>query len=223
MSFFDKLSLLTRANANVLVNKAIDKQSIPVITQTIADLEVHMREGAHLAAAAAANVTTLTNRLNALNTKIAHDTAVAKAFKAQGDLVNAKKVIEDPINGIIANQATVARLTTDIANAKTNSEHMDASQAQIQAHHDELVAQLHTLQQVDHSTKVLEGESKAMAATASVGAALDADTIGSMAQRITEKGDVAQEEFNRTVATFAPAAPADPIKAQAANDLLNSL
>ena len=138
MSLFGKISLLTRANANDLVNKAIDKQSIPVITQTIADLEVHMREGAHMAAAAAANVTTLTNRQTALNAKIVHDTAEAKAFKAQGDLANATKLV----NGIVADQATVTNLTTDIANAKANSEHMDASQAQIQAHHDELVAQL---------------------------------------------------------------------------------
>jgi phage shock protein A len=219
MSLFAKLSLLTRANANDIVNKQIDRQSIPVITQTIADLEVHMREGAHMAAAAAANVTTLTNRQNALNTKILHDTATAKAFKAQGDLVNAKKVVD----GIIVDQATVTGLTTDIANAKANSEHMDASQTQIKAHHDELVAQLHTLQTQDRNTKVLEGESKALAATASVATALDANTIGSMAQRITEKGDVAQEEFNRTIADFAPAAPADPIQAQASADLLNSL
>lgn len=219
MSLFQKISLLTRANANDLVNKAIDKQSIPVITQTIADLEVHMREGAHMAAAAAANVTTLTNRQNALNAKIAHDTTAAKAFKAQGDLANATKLV----NGIVADQATVTSLTTDIANAKANSEHMDASQAQIQAHHDELVAQLHTLQTQVKNASVLEGESKAMAATASVGASLDANTVGTMAEKIQERSDVAQEEFNRTVATFAPAEPPDPIQAQAATDLLASL
>ena len=81
----------------------------------------------------------------------------------------------------------------------------------------------HTLQTQVKNASVLEGESKAMAATASVGASLDANTVGTMAEKIQERSDVAQEEFNRTVATFAPAEPADPIKTQAATDLLNSL
>lgn len=219
-TFFAKLSLLSRAHANEIVDKAIDEDSIPVVTQTIRDLEVNLADMKHQAAVAAANVTTTTHQRDAMLATAEQDTARAKAFKAAGNIDAATKLV----NTIVDTKAEADALTPQIAAATTASEHLDAAVAQVQGRHDHLVSQLRTLQTQDRGAAAMAGATKSMAAAAGVVNDLDSSkSVDNLAARIQAKDDVATEEFNRTVAEFAPAEPADPLKAAAATDLLNSL
>jgi phage shock protein A len=220
MSLFAKISLVTRAHANDLVDKVIDENSIPVVTQTIRDLETNLADMKHQAAVAAANVTTVTNQQTNLLNTIATDKLKAKAFKDAGNADAAKSLI----NTIVDLQAEADALTPQIATAKEASQHLDAATTQVQGRHDQLVRQLHTLQTQDRVSTAQAGATKSMKAAASVISNLDANnSVDNLAARIQAKADVNNEEFNRTVAEFAPAEPADPLKAKAADDLFNSL
>jgi phage shock protein A len=219
-TLFAKISLLTRAHANEIVEKVIDEDSIPVVTQTIRDLEANLAAMKHQAAVFAANTTTTTNQQNGLLAEIDHDKLKAKAFKDAGNVDAAKTVV----SAILNKQAEADALTPQIATSKAASEHMDASVAQVQARHDQLVRQLRSLQTQDRSATTMAGATKSMKQAEDLVANLDQNqSVDNLAGRIQAKSDVANEEFNRTVAEFAPAEPADPLKTAAENDLFNSL
>jgi phage shock protein A len=221
MGLFSKISVVARAHANEVVDKVIDMNSIPVVTQYIRDLETNLSDLKHQAAVAAANVTTLTNQQTGLLNSVAQNKARAKAFKDQGDEANARKVVETTI---VPLQAQADALTPQIATAKDASQHLDAAVAQVQTRHDSMVQQLRTLQTKDRSAHAMEGATKAMKAAAGVVSNLDASqSVDNLASRIDARNDVANEEFNRTVNEFAPPEPADPLAKAAADSIFNSL
>jgi phage shock protein A len=220
LSLFSKISVVARAHANEVVDKVVDMNSIPVVTQYIRDLETNLGDMKHQAAVAAANVTTISNQQTGLLNTIATDKLKAKAFKDQGNEPAARAVIDTIVNL----QAQADALTPQIETAREASQHLDAAVAQVQTRHDSMVQQLRTLQTQDRTAHALEGATKSMAAAAGVVANLDSSqSVDNLANRIQARSDVATEEFNRTVAEFAPAEPADPLKKAAADSIFNSL
>lgn len=218
MSFLARLGVVMKAHANDLLDKEIDRNSIPVVKEYIRELEDGLGVTEHNAALAAARITTLNDQRTALQHTIDQDTERAKAFKAQGDLTHAQTAASRVIDG--RKQADL--LDQQIAAAKTASEHMDDAVAQIKTKHDEMMNQLRSLELEDGNAKALEQSTKSLKAVQTIASSVDAPNVDNLAARIHEHNNAATEEFNRTVNGFKPAEP-DPLKQNAVNDLLATL
>lgn len=218
MSFFHKLTTLVSAGANEAVDKAIDHESIPVVKQEIRDLEVKQNEVNHFAAAADANVTIINNQIMVVQKDIDHNTAEAKAAKAQGDMTTATAYAQKAVDA----KAHLDTLTQSLESAKTNAQHMNDAAAQVSARHDALMTQLHSLEAEAQQAHALETATAGLKVVQNLTDSVDGPNVDNLAQRIHEKSVTAQAEFDRTAAGFKPV-PVDPLKNAAANDLLASL
>jgi phage shock protein A len=218
MSLLHRVSTLISAGANEAVDKAIDHNSIPVVKQEIRDLEVKQSEVTHFAAAADANVTIINNQITAVQKDIDHNTAEAKAAKAQGDIPTATAYAQKVVDA----KGHLETLNQQLENAKTNAQHMNDAAAQVTARHDALMTQLRSLEAEDQQARALNTASAGLKVVQDLTDSVDGPNVDNLAQHIHEKSVTAQAEFDRTAASFKPT-PVDPLANAAATDLLASL
>lgn len=217
MSIFNKVRVIVLGHVNDLLDKAIDMNSLSAVRQYVRDLEEAQTKVEHEAAVAAANVTTLTKQHTALDTAIGQNLSRIKAYLAQNNEAAARA-----LGGTVHDeQQELASLDAQITEAKANSQSLDTAAEQIKARHQQMLSQVRTLESKDRSSHALEQSTAALKGAQTLTEGVDGASVDNLAQKINARNDVAQEEFKRTMGGFA--APEDPLKTAAVDDLLNSL
>lgn len=217
MSFMQRIRLVVKAEANNLLDRAIDLNSIPVLKQYIRDLEDAIGKTQHEAAVASASVTTLNRQKTGLDYAINHDKAVASTYLNKGDEASARSVALRIHNQQEQSDSFAEQITA----AKEQSKQLDSVVEKLNTKHSEIMSRLHILENKDRSAKALEG---ATASLKSAGALVSDNlnnSLDNISQKIEARNDVAQEEFNRAMGTLDT--PPDPTKEAAVDDILNSL
>jgi len=200
------------------VDKAIDMNSIPVLRQYGRDLEDALDKTKHEAAVAAAHVTTLNGQAMGLQDDIDSNTARGKAFMA--------KTPPDTANATICaghvhdSQAQLEDLKKQIEAAKANSAAMDSAKDKLQIKYQQTVSQLRILESRDSQTRAKEQSTAALKSVESTTSGSSSVNIDNLSEKINARGDVADEEFNRTIAEVTP--PPDPLRDEAVNSILES-
>ena len=220
-SFMSKLHTLVMAHAHQAVDEAIDMDSIPVLTQKVREFEQNIDTTKHLAAVAAANITTLNTQQDALQKLIDDGKARAKAWKDKGDAISLGYA-KDEVTKVIAHQAELVALQAQIDVAKKNSTALDSAKDKMVAQHQEVFSRLQILKSKSASADAItkaNANLKQIKNFSSNG--IDGQSVDNIAQRIEARSDVANEEFNRTIADLS--SPPDPLKDKAADDMLASL
>lgn len=219
-TFLQKVHTAMFAEAHEVADKLVDMNSIPNLKENIRELETAQLTLATQAAAAAANVGIQTSRRDSMQTAIDHDTLVIKAFlnKTPADEKSAR-VFATKVEG---EKTQLTILNQQIGMATQQSQQFDTTVERLKNKHAELMNRVKVLTMKDNATRGLNLGSHSLQVAQSM---LNTDgvdgSVDNVADRIDEKNAVAQETFNRTVASMEP--PPDPLKDQAVDDLLNSL
>jgi phage shock protein A len=218
MSFMSSISQLVRAKSTEAVEKVRDENRIPILNQEIIDLESRMHEVDHACAMASANVVSKKRQIESLSAKITHDRAEGSAAKAAGDIATATNYAHT----IAAETDSLNKLNDELVTLIANAKSINDSQSNVQAKHDELVARVRELKQNATQALALRGEAKALQGANEAASQINSDDMDSLAGKIEADNDLANEEFKRATASFAPP-PSDPLANKAAQDILNSL
>jgi phage shock protein A len=218
MGIFARVQTLIKAHANELVDKAIDMNSIPVLNQYGRELEEALEKTKHEAAVASAHVTTLNSQATALQTDIDSNTARGKAFMAKNppDEANAKLAAEH----IHDSNAELTDIKSQIESAKVNAAAMIDAKSKLQIKYQQTVSQLRMLESRDSSTRAKEQSTAALKDVERATSGSSTVSIDSLSEKIRARGDVADEEFNETVAEVTP--PPDPVRDEAVNSIMDS-
>jgi phage shock protein A len=220
-SLFSKMRTLVMAHAHEAADAAIDMDSIPVLTQKVREFEQNIDTTKHLAAVAAANVTTLQSQHDAKQAQINESTARAKAWKSKGDptsLGYAKNEVEQ----ILFHQNELAAIQSQLDAAQANSIALDGAKDKLVAKHQEIYSRLQLLKSKDAAAAALGQATKNLQQIQSFATdALNGESVDNISDRIDAKSNVAKEEFNRTIADMST--PPDPLKDEKADALLASL
>jgi phage shock protein A len=215
MGIFSKLTVLVKAHSNDLLDKEIDRNSIPVMKQYVRDLEDAITLAKHNAAVVAASVTTLTARAAAEQKSIDDATAGGKAFMAKNppDVANAR-ILATRVHTF---QTDLASLQSQIETAKANSQTLDQQTAMMDAKHQEAMSQLRDLESKVMNTQTLQASTSSLKKFND--AAGGVDNMNNLSQHINSANDEATEEFNRTIGEINPP---DPLKDQAVDNIMDS-
>jgi phage shock protein A len=216
-SFTQRLRTFVKAEANDLLTKTIDENSIPMLKQYVRDLEDGISKTTHEAAAAAASITTLTRKRSTLNSSISRDTEVAKAYLSTGNEAAARQVAER----IHTNQGFADSFTQQITTATEQSKQLDRVVEQLNAKHTLVMSRLDALENTSNNSRALAQATQALKSAQALTSFDVNSSVDNAAERITAKNDLVQEEFKRTVAGFDT--PSDPVKDAEVDSILNSL
>jgi phage shock protein A len=217
MSFINRVRQDLMAQANNLLDKSEKAQTIPVVKQKIRDLEAGLDKTRHEAAVAKANVTGLNRQKLELQHRIDQELAAAKSYLHQTppNETAAKSVAINIHN----HQEELKHFDEQIQAATTHSQQFDAVVEKLEAAHTQELSKLHSMQSTINMT---QGMKQSMATLKSADELLTPDSsVDSLADDAQREADVANEEFNRTVATMQH--PVDPVQDAAADDILASL
>jgi phage shock protein A len=217
MSFLRNLHDYTLGQANSLLNKAIDMNSIPMIEQHIRNLEQAQLTLFDQAAKAEGNIVTLTRQRDDVAHAIEHDKLVATAFLQKNDEKSAKAVA----SRIHDEQGNLDMFNQQITTATEQSQALDTQVELLKTNHAKFMAQLRSLKITDNARKGAALTSRSLQDAHNLVESGVDGSVDNLGERINAQNDQAQAELRRTIQSFEP--PPDPLKDAAVDDILNSL
>jgi phage shock protein A len=201
MSIFSKASLTVRGNINDLLDKVIDLNSPSAVRQQARDIEAEL---VHYATDIAVQDGALRGKVREkteLESKIATDLATISKLKASTD-ANAPQLARDKAKLVLTEQATLASLTSEVANQTQVVAQMNSIKQRLDSQHDQLVQRVHQLESLDRDTKSKEAAAHAISSMGSMLNNTDTHSIDNITQRMQARNDVASAKFDSAVATL---------------------
>lgn len=217
MGFLQKVHTLVKAEANSLLDKVIDMNSIPMIRQYVRDLEDGIARTEHESAVAKASVTTATRQIASLQKTVEYEKQIVQAYLAKGDESSARTVAGQ----IHSNTEELAALNSQLETATTLSNNLASVVEKLNAKHQTCVNQLRTLELKDRTAKSMSAATSSLKGASNLMSNDVNSSIDNISRKIDERLDVANTEFSQVAGKFDE--PADPLKDAAVDDILNSL
>lgn len=215
--FLQKLRTVTLGTAHDLLDKTIDLNSPSALRQYTRDLEDALSKLQNEAAAQAGAVRTLLREQGDLEHQIESAKINTTKFLAAGNKDAARAKAAD----VVRLQSQLQHINENLATQKELSQKLDASVAQIDAKHSDMVSRVRELERLDRQTKAMEQgarTSELAGKLMSSGVDISTDDIES---KMRARNDVAQEKFDRAMGHIDT--PEDPETAAAVDDMLAQL
>jgi phage shock protein A len=192
---FQKFRTLALGTAHDLLDKAIDMNSPTMLRQYVRDLEKAELDLKSEAAVAAGALRTLTREKGDIEHRIADETTAAKNAQAAGNTVGARA------HGlaVVTLQKDLAAKQQELADQTTTSQSLDAAVTKIDAKHTEMVSAVRRLESLDRTTKAKEKGATALASAASLTSSGSGISIDNIEAKMRQRGDVADEKFDRAM------------------------
>ncbi len=190
-SLFRKTRVLVLGNLHMLLDKAIDINSIPVLEQYVRDLETAQNGVMVQAASAKGNVTTIERNIANLRSQVDENQKNIDLLLGDNDPDNDSHAvtIEMQSQGL---QSQIKTLEDSLENAKKLASNMDDAVGKIKGKHTEMMSRLNELRQLNQSANATEQAATALDQAASLSGGIDASSsIDNVEARLRARNDVA--------------------------------
>lgn len=215
--FLGKLRVVTLASVHDLLDQRIDMNSPSILKQYVRDLEDALDKMKLEAATQGGQVRTLSREYSDLQHQIELGrTTITNLLKAGSNDAARVKGQE-----VVRLQGQVQSKSDSFAAAQKASQQLDLAVARLSERHDQMLARVRDLEQLDRDSKAKEQAAHALESAGALvqgGADISVDDIES---RMMARNDVASEKFDRAMNVVK--VEEDPQTSADVDDLLNSL
>jgi phage shock protein A len=201
MSIFAKARLVTLGSINDLLDKVIDLNSPSAVRQQVRDIEDAINRLSTDAAVESGSLRTQTREKSELESKIATDKATITKLEASTD-PNAAAITRAKKQLVITEVGNLNSLTDQITNQTKEVSDLNSTVQLLNAKHDQLVARVRFLENLDRDTKSKEHADSAIKNVGFVLNSINNGSIDNLQQRMQARNDVANAKFEQSMGTL---------------------
>lgn len=201
MSFFQKVRAVTLGAAHDLLDKTIDMNSPSAVRQYARDVEAAVHQMENESAIQSGQVRTTTREKAELDNRIATDKKTIEHLLAAGT-ESGKNLAKVKASLVLQNQKHSDELAQTIAGQQDTADKIAASVTALQAKYQQVVAQVHELEQMDRDTKAKESANSAIQAAGSILATGNSVSVDDLKGRMQRRNDVASSRFDQSMASM---------------------